>query len=420
MTLSSVTDLKFLQPVRHRFGSTRKEMTHVHWQTGIFTGHGLRAPAHISTLRYPISGKQQCPKFQLSRPISLHGLRSTDLSRESPRYRSMPSSPTTEVIPHGYSRYRGKIKSCRCQRAQGLAYICRSRPFIDHHSPHALQQLTIRRRFRANSICSGCNHDRFMPINVSLGNLSPDQGCNKIAYAIGPAGQYPNVHQHLRWKSARCKHPRFASHRTRRFLYNGSWLLGLCQAARYIKRSGLLCNPIKVQFQMSQNLFPSSRSLNWSSIRPNNHAYRVLCSQRLSRQTTTCKILRRPDQEDSGLSDQQLLFAGIDYCATVSLQMASRALFQMDQAEPANQEFLWHFGECRQNSNLDRSVGICPGRHTKETTQYPSESLHNFTNFERLSFRENTLITATYRNDHSTGNPGFRKPVEFIHLTVGH
>jgi hypothetical protein len=420
MTLSSVTDLKFFEPVRHRFGNTRKEMTHVHWQTGIFTGHGLHASAHISTLRYPISGKQQRQKFQLSRPISLHGLRSTDLSRESPRYRSMPSSPTTEVIPHGYPRHRGQIKSRRCQRAEGLAYICRSRPFIDHHSPRALQQRPIRHRFRANSICSGCNHDRFMFIDVPLGNLSPDQGCNQIAYTTGPAGQYPNVHQHLRWKSTRCKHPRFASHRTRRFLHNGSWLPGLCQAAQYLKSSGLLCNPIKVQFQMPQNLFPSIRPLNWPSIRPNNHANWILCAQRLSRQTTTCKILRCRDREDSGLSDQQFLFASIDYCTTVSLPMASRALFQMDQAKPTHQEFLWHFGECRQNSNLDRGVSICSGSHTKEATQYQGESLHYFTNFECLGFRKNTLITATYRNNHSTGNLGFRKPVEFIHLTVGH
>ena len=190
MTLSSVTDLKYFQPVRHRFGNTRKEMTHVHWQAGIFTGHGLHAPAHISTLRYPISGKQQRQKFHLSRPISLHGLCSTDLSGESPRYRSMSSSPTTEVVPHGYSRHRGKVKSRRCQRTEGLAYICRSRPFIDHHGPHALQQRTIWRRFRANSICSGCNDDRFMSIDVSLGNLSPDQGSNQIAYAAGSAGQY--------------------------------------------------------------------------------------------------------------------------------------------------------------------------------------------------------------------------------------
>jgi len=155
-------------------------------------------------------------------------------------------------------------------------------------------------------------------------------------------------------------------------------------------------------------------------LRPDNHAYRILCAQRLSRKATPRQILRRRNRENVGFSDQQLLSAGIEYCTTVSLPMASRALFQMDQAKLTNQEFLRHVRECRQDSNLDRGVGIHPGRHTEKTTQYPSESLHNFTNFERLHFRKNTLITTTYRNNHSTGNLGFRKPVEFIHLTVGH
>ena len=43
MTSAPVTDLKYFQPVRHRFGNTRKEMTHVYWQTDIFTSHGLHA-----------------------------------------------------------------------------------------------------------------------------------------------------------------------------------------------------------------------------------------------------------------------------------------------------------------------------------------------------------------------------------------
>ncbi len=91
----------------------------------------------------------------------------------------------------------------------------------------------------------------------------------------------------------------------------------------------------------------------------------------------------------------------------------------MDQAKPAHQEFLWHLGECRKDSNLDRRFSLCAGRHTQEATQDSGKSLHNFTNPECLSFRKNIVITTTYRNNHATGNVGFRKPVEFIHLTVG-
>ena len=100
--------------------------------------------------------------------------------------------------------------------------------------------------------------------------------------------------------------------------------------------------------------------------------------------------------------------------------MAGRAFLQVDQAKPAYQEFLWHFGECRQDSNLDRCLSVRLGCHTQKTSQYPCKSLHNSTNIERLSFRKNSIVTATYRNSTGRGNLEFQKPVEFIHLTVGH
>src|SRR5208282_4691379 len=419
MTSRPVTDLKYFRPVGHRSGDTRKETTHVHWQTDIYTSPRLHAPTHISTLRYPPSGKQQRQKFHLPRPISLHGLCSANISGESPRYRGMSSSTTTEAIPYGYSRHRGPIKSCRRQRAERLAYIFRPCSFIDHNRSNALQQRTIRCRFTANRICTGCNYDRSVFIDVPLGHFPSDQGRNKTAYSVGPEGQYPHVYQHFRWQSARCQHPRRASHRAGRLLHNGPWLSGLCQTSYYLAGSRVLCNPDKVQLQMPQNLFSSCRPLNWSPVRPNNYAYRVLFTQRLSRQATTCEILRRRNRENPGLSDQQFLPAGLDHCTTISLPLASGTLFQMDQAKPAHQEFLRHFGERSQNSNLDCRLSLRTGRHTQEATQYPSESLHNFTNSERLGFRKNITITVTYRSQHSTGNGRFRKPVEFIHLTVG-
>jgi len=71
-------------------------------------------------------------------------------------------------------------------------------------------------------------------------------------------------------------------------------------------------------------------------------------------------------------------------------------------------------------TNLGCRINLCAGCHTQKAAQDASESLHNFTNSQRLSFRKNTVITTTYRNDSGTGNLRITKPVEFIHLTVGH
>lgn len=100
--------------------------------------------------------------------------------------------------------------------------------------------------------------------------------------------------------------------------------------------------------------------------------------------------------------------------------MAGITLFQVDQAKSAHQEFLWYVGEFRQNTNLDRRLGIRHSRYSQKEAQYPGKSLHNSTNIERLCFRENFIVTTTYRNNFGRGNHRFPKPVEFIYLTVGH
>lgn len=99
--------------------------------------------------------------------------------------------------------------------------------------------------------------------------------------------------------------------------------------------------------------------------------------------------------------------------------MAGRTFLQVDQAKPAHQEFLWHFGKCCQNSNLDRYLSIRFGRHTQKAAQPPGKSLHNSANIKRLGFRKKSLVRATCGNSPGRGILIFPKPVEFIHLTVG-
>ena len=76
-------------------------------------------------------------------------------------------------------------------------------------------------------------------------------------------------------------------------------------------------------------------------------------SRGLSRQTPPGEILRRRDQQNVGVSDQQLSAARRHHRATLQTTMASRAFLQMDQAAPAHQKFFRHFGERREDSNLD-------------------------------------------------------------------
>lgn len=79
----------------------------------------------------------------------------------------------------------------------------------------------------------------------------------------------------------------------------------------------------------------------------------------LSGQVEPSKILRLRNQKNSGLSHKQLHFTAFDHLYALPISLAGRAIFQMDQAKSPNKNVLWHFGECRQDSNMDSGVGLC-------------------------------------------------------------
>lgn len=292
MTLAPVTDLKYFLPVRHLFGNVPKEMIHVLWQIDIFSSHGLHAHAHVSPLRRSFSGRPQCQKLHLSRPVSLYGLCSTDVSGKSPRYRSMSSCTATEAVSHGNSRHSSKVKSRRCKRTAGLAYICQSCPCINHHGANPLQKRPIRDRSATDCVCTGCHYYRPVSDDVPMGCFPPEQSSHQIAYTSGSAGQHPYIHLYFRRHRARRQHSRHAPHRTGSLLCNGQRVSGVCQTLCHITISRFLCNPRKSQYQMSKNLFSSSRSVNRPPVRSDNHAYRILFVKRLSKQIETHQILR--------------------------------------------------------------------------------------------------------------------------------
>ena len=77
--------------------------------------------------------------------------------------------------------------------------------------------------------------------------------------------------------------------------------------------------------------------------------------------------------------------------------MADRAVFQVDQAASEDKELLWYHGERCEDTSLDSSVSLCPRGNYEKASQPPGKSLHNFTDFERISFRKNPTLSVGYR-----------------------
>ena len=86
----------------HTASSSQKEMAHGYWETYLCPSHGFSAGLRIPSMRSTIPRSLQDEKLFMLGPVSLHGLRTTHLSRESARYRDLPSFGPTETLSHGY------------------------------------------------------------------------------------------------------------------------------------------------------------------------------------------------------------------------------------------------------------------------------------------------------------------------------
>src|SRR5262244_1444978 len=71
------------------------------WQTGVRASHAAFAADHVSPLRRALWRSAQGQELFLSRPIPLHGVRSTDLSRQFARHRSVPARTSGKLYHMG-------------------------------------------------------------------------------------------------------------------------------------------------------------------------------------------------------------------------------------------------------------------------------------------------------------------------------
>jgi hypothetical protein len=62
-----------------------------------------------------------------------------------------------------------------------------------------------------------------------------------------------------------------------------------------------------------------------------------------------------------------------------------------------DQDILRNLRECHQDAHLDHCICVCAGCDRQKEAEIGPEPLHNFTDFERQSFRENAHSTSTFK-----------------------
>src|SRR5688572_8094441 len=337
-------------------------------QTGFRASHAALAADNVSSLRGALRWRAQGQDLLLPRPISLDGVRAIDLSREFARYRSVPESPRKKALPHGYQEPGIAQHTGRCQRESRLAHLRRLCPVAHGDRPPSLCRGTFWSRFERDGLRPRCQYHRPVPVGVLLGAVSLDQSGHQAAHALGSARQYSLVPAHQRWQTARRQRFGPGAAGARRLLRYGPRIYRF-RAASLPARSGqLLCDARQVQSQSPAPLFALRRSQHGIDLRSDHRTYRLLLAPRLRHTTAPHPIQRPRDRQTTGLPDQQLCPLGNHYHRALSMSVAGRVVFQMDQATSSYQILLRYLRECGQDSSVDRSLGLPAGGHRQKAT----------------------------------------------------
>src|SRR5229473_7332223 len=389
------------------------------WQIDLCTTDGLSSFQEFSTLCQTLPGRLQTQDVFLLGSVSLHELRAANLSRESARYRSLPARATHQALPSRHSRPSLAQYLGPCELGTRLAHLRRLRAGVDYPRASALRKRQLRRRVGPDCLRARCHHHRFVPGAFSLGPVSPAQRSSETAHAARPARQHPNCGDHYTWQDSRGQHSRSTQLRGRRFLCDGSRLPRFRTLVQIAPRCRLLCHPRQKAVRFPATLLAASRPSYGSHLRSDYYARQSRTPQRLSRKAAPHSLFRRAIESTTRLPDQQLQLATTDHRPIISQPLAGRVVLQMDQATPTHQEFLRHFRERLEDSNLDRDLGLCTRGHRQKGIALGGQSLQNVTDLQRHSFRENPHFTSSFfsrRSDH------FRRSLQTtdsVQLTLG-
>ncbi len=132
-----------------------------------------------------------------------------------------------------------------------LAHLRRLRAEPDRHRPTAVCRRALRCRVEADGLRLRLDDHRSVPVGVSVGAVSLDQGGGQAAHAARSARQHPDLHPHQRRQDARGQHPRPVVARAGRLLHHGSGLSRLRAAVPLSRGRQLLRHPRQVELSRS-------------------------------------------------------------------------------------------------------------------------------------------------------------------------
>src|SRR2546425_1317731 len=319
---AAVTAARYPLVCGHSSLSLTKGMSDEHWHHCLLPTYVPSASARIPQMCATLPGRLQSPELYLHGPVSLDGLRATNVSRKPARYRILFACRSQQALPHGHSRFGGSQHARTCQRDSRLAHLCRLCSGPDCNGQKALQQGRVRSGTGGNSLCARLDHHRFVLGAVSMGQVSPSQGSDQTSYSAGSARQHPFFHPDYRWKSARYSCPGYFDPRTRLLLCHGPRLPRFRATLCHGSMLGLLCHSSQNQPPVSSTLFANGRQILRAEMRSNDSAHWTTDRETIPGKTATGAVFRHREQKKSDISNQQLYSSCSHYSPTLQMSLA--------------------------------------------------------------------------------------------------
>ena len=230
-------DLKMPINSAHKtFSKYLKGLNNVYRTNRILATIGFSTQKTIRQMRPQISRQPSSKNLFLFRSISLYGFRSNNLPSKSSRHRNLSSSDEVKTLSLRHPGFSLTQYFGECKRQSRLEDIRGVRTVFNKQSTNSLRSRRVRCPVEQRGLCSGFNNRRFMSVTFSMGKIPQTQSRSQDTYSDGLKRLYTCFYPHHRRKSPRCKYTQRPDVRTRRHLYYGSRLPGLCSALHFYSK----------------------------------------------------------------------------------------------------------------------------------------------------------------------------------------
>ena len=123
--------------------------------------------------------------------VSLHGIRSIDLSRKLARHRNVPQFPSAKALSHGIPREHRQVNAGRRQRTSRLPHLSGLRLYTHRYRQQALPKRGTWPRPETRGLCVGLNGYRSLPFHIPVGDVSKKKAAVKIHTLLNVQGSIP-------------------------------------------------------------------------------------------------------------------------------------------------------------------------------------------------------------------------------------